>query len=88
VFPGGFTYTWGWAPLIQHYVEIQTANTKLREFAKLKSQVATLESKMKTAGVLDLDSKVKQAVVGGLGGGMVLVGVGLVAWRRKQQTEG
>jgi hydroxylamine dehydrogenase len=91
VFPGGFTYTWGWAPLIQHYVEIQTENTKLRDFAKLKSQVATLESKvgkLKTASVLDLDSRVKQAVVGGLGSGMVLVGVGLVAWRRKQQTEG
>src|SRR5699024_11090814 len=89
--PNGFTYAWGWAPIIKHYTQIQTANTKLRDFAKLKSQVATLEStvgKLKTASVLDLDSTVKQATVGGLGSGMVLVGVGLVAWRRKQQSEG
>ncbi|CAH9018840.1 multiheme c-type cytochrome [Candidatus Nitrosacidococcus sp. I8] len=90
-FPGGFTYTWGWAPLIQHYTEIQTENTKLRDFAKLKSQVASLEAtvgKLKTASLLELDSKVKQATVGGLGSGMVLVGLGLVAWRRKQKAEG
>lgn len=86
--PGFWTYTEGWGPLLERYTNIQDANTQLRAFAKLKTQVAMLEGDIKAAGVLDLNSKVERAVVGGLGGGMVLVGVGLVAWRRKQQTEG
>ncbi|ADJ27712.1 multiheme c-type cytochrome [Nitrosococcus watsonii] len=86
--PGFWTYTEGWGPLLERYTNIQDANTQLRAFAKLKSQVAMLEGDIKAAKLLNLDSQVERAVVGGLGGGMVLAGVGLVAWRRKQKTEG
>ncbi|ADE14257.1 Hydroxylamine oxidase [Nitrosococcus halophilus Nc 4] len=86
--PGFWTYTEGWGPLLERYTNIQDANTQLREFAKLKTKVAMMEGDIKAAGILDLDNQVERAVVGGLGGGMVLAGVGLVAWRRKQQSEG
>lgn len=87
--PNGWTYASGWGDMTLQYTKIQTANTKLRAFANLKSQVAKLESKLKTASVLDLNGKVEQAAVGGLGGSMVLAGMGfLVAWRRKRQRKG
>ncbi len=87
--PNGWTYASGWGDMTLQYTKIQDENTQLRAFAELKSQVATIQGKLKTASVLDLSGKVEQAAVGGLGGSMVLAGVGfLVAWRRKQQMKG
>lgn len=86
--PNGWTYASGWGDMTLQYARIMDADTQLRAFAALKTQVAALGTKLKTANVLDLSGKVEQAAVGGLGGSMVLAGVGFVAaWRRRKQQQ-
>ncbi|MCW8905792.1 MAG: hydroxylamine reductase [Sedimenticola sp.] len=81
--PGGYTYTEGWAPLVGDYANIMDEDTKLREMAALKKQVADLQSRAQSS-VLDLSSIERQVSVGTLGGGMFLAGsMMLMGWRRR-----
>ena len=66
--PGGYTYSHGWSPLLGRYARIMDENTKLREMAALKEQLASHEGRMK-------------AVRWGVSGlGLLLVG-GLLLYR-------
>jgi len=85
--PGGWTYTEGWGPMNRAYVEIQDANTRIREMVALQERVKNLESSSKRS-LLDLDGTTEKISLGGLGGGMLLAGtLALVGWRKRKQSE-
>ena len=85
--PGGWTYTEGWGPMNRAYVEIQDANTRIREMVTLQERVKNLESSSKRS-LLDLDGTTEKISLGGLGGGMLLAGtLALVGWRKRKQSE-
>ncbi|MBW7852471.1 MAG: hydroxylamine reductase [Rhodospirillales bacterium] len=81
--PGGFTYSEGWAPMMGRYARIMDEDTKLREMHDLKQRLAKLEEGRKT-GFLELDSRVKQASVGSLGGGLLFAGSLALWWQRRR----
>ena len=69
------------------YVEIQDANTRIREMVTLQERVKNLESSSKRS-LLDLDGTTEKISLGGLGGGMLLAGtLALVGWRKRKQSE-
>ena len=69
------------------YVEIQDANTRIREMVALQERVKNLESSSKRS-LLDLDGTTEKISLGGLGGGMLLAGtLALVGWRKRKQSE-
>ncbi len=48
--PGGFTYTEGWSPLMKGYAEIMDEDTRLREMAAMKQDVAELKQTKAKSG--------------------------------------
>ncbi len=87
--PGGFTYTDGWSKLVRSLARIRDTETRLRENAALAARVAALEGAggPRQGNLLELDSAVKHASVGGLGLGLLGGGLALLAlsggWRRR-----
>jgi hydroxylamine dehydrogenase len=86
--PGGWTYTEGWTNLLERYARIMDGDTRIREMASLKTKIAQLEEigATQNAGLPELNSRVKQAFVGGTGTLLMLAGV--VVWRRQRKIEG
>jgi hydroxylamine dehydrogenase len=83
--PGGYTYTEGWSPLIGDYARIMDENTKIREMAALKEQVAKLEARSRSS-MLDLESLPEKVTVSGLGAGLLLAG-SLAMWGGRRRRE-
>ena len=69
--PGGYTYSEGWSQIMKSYSRIQDENTRLREMAELKSQVANL-MKQKRGDLWDPTTPTKRASIG-IGGGLLLL---------------
>lgn len=82
--PGGTVYTAGWEQLNLTYTRIMDENTKLRDMAALKDRVAKLEAN-KHVSMLNLDNASKRVSFGGLGGALLLGGIALVGWRRRER---
>jgi hydroxylamine dehydrogenase len=86
--PGGWAYSEGWSPLVACYARIMDADTQLREMAEIRVKLARIDDGTRF-GLLDLDSDLGKASIGGLGGVMVLVGgLGLARRRRKADPPG
>lgn len=82
--PGGWTYTAGWEQLDLTYTKIMNENQRLRSRAALEQRVAALEAKQRRiSSVLDPDNTGKRVAFGGLGGAMLLGGIVLMGWRRR-----
>ena len=71
--PGGYTYSEGWSQILKSYARIQDENTRLREMADLKSQVAKLV-KQQRGDLWDFDRRTRRASIGIVGMLLVLVG--------------
>ncbi len=74
--PGGYTYTEGWSQLIKSAVRINDEDTKLRDMAELKSKVEALKPPEKRGDLLNLNTPVQRAMLGGIGGLLMLLGLG------------
>lgn len=74
--PGGYTYTEGWSQLIKSAVRINDEDTKLRDMAELKSKVEALSPPDKRGDLLNLETPIQRAMLGGLGGLLMLIGLG------------
>lgn len=86
--PGGWTYSAGWQQLNLTYTKIMSENDRLRTRAALEKRVAALEGKQqRISSVLNLDTTGKRVAFGGLGGAMLLGGIAMVAWRRRDRTD-
>lgn len=82
--PGGFTYTEGWQALNRGYARITSEDTRLRAAVALQERVAKLEARR--TSLLDLDSTGTKVSLGGLGAGMLLGGLALAGWRRRESS--
>lgn len=86
--PGGWTYSAGWQQLNLTYTKIMNENERLRSRAALEKRVAALEGKQqRISSVLDLDNTGKRVAFGGLGGAMLLGGIALIGWRRRDRKD-
>lgn len=83
--PGAYTYSDGWSQLIKSAVHINDENTKLRDLAEIRARLDELKP-MKKGEILDLDTPIKRAAIGGLGGVLILAGLGLFLSRRRYET--
>ncbi len=84
--PGGWAYSEGWTGLVECYARIMDENTQLREIAEIKQKLAQILEKTDLS-LLEIDSAVERASIGGLGGALMLVGMaGLFSRRRKMKN--
>jgi len=82
--PGGYTYSEGWSQLIKSAVRINDEDTKLRDMAALKAKVDALQPPEKRGDLLNLDTPIQRAMLGGLGGLIMLLGFGAFIRNRRQ----
>lgn len=80
--PGGYTYSEGWSQLIKSAVRINDEDTRLREAAAVRAKLEELEPK-KRGDLLKLDTPLKRAAIGGLGGVLLIAGVAMILRRRR-----
>ncbi|NIO11106.1 MAG: hydroxylamine reductase [Deltaproteobacteria bacterium] len=81
-----YAYTVGWSALNRGYVEIMEEDTKMKERMALQARVDRLETEVRNASLLDLDSPNGKLSLGGLGGGLMLAGtLTLAGWRRHRR---
>ena len=83
VHPGGFTYSEGWSQLIKSAVRINDEDTRLRDMAELKAKVGAMQPPKKRGDIFNLKSPVQQAMAGGLGGLLVLLGLAVYGRHRR-----
>jgi len=84
--PGGWAYSEGWSSLVECYARVMDADTRSREIADIKTKLANLEENAEFS-LLDINSNVQRASIGGLGGSLMLIGMaGLLFSRRKTGT--
>ncbi len=81
--PGGYTYTDGWSQIIKSYARIQDENTRLRDMAALKAQVAKLV-KERRGGLLDMDNAPTRRGSIGLLGLVLMIFGGLMMLLRQR----
>lgn len=82
--PGGWTYTDGWSQLLKRSARINDADTRLREMAALKAEVADLKvSRQQTRH--HLDTPMRQASFGLLG--FILLGLGIVTLMARREAK-
>ncbi|MBN8911222.1 MAG: hydroxylamine reductase, partial [Rhizobiales bacterium] len=74
--PGGYTYSEGWSQLIKSAVRINDEDTRLRDAAAVRAKLEELNPK-KRGDLLDLNTPLKRAAIGGLGGVLLLAGVAM-----------
>ncbi len=80
--PGGYTYSEGWSQLIKSAVRINDEDTRLRDAAAVRARLDELEPK-KRGDLLKLDTPLKRAALGGLGGALLIAGVAMILRRRR-----
>lgn len=80
--PGGYTYSEGWSQLIKSAVRINDEDARLRDAAAVRDKLEKLEPK-KRGDLLDLDTPLKRAAIGGLGGMLLIAGVAMMLRRRR-----
>jgi len=87
VSPGGWAYSEGWSSLVECYARVMDSDTRSREIGEIKARLAAIEQKSEFS-LLDIDSNVQRASIGGLGGALMLVGmVGLMLPRRRFDSD-
>ena len=82
--PGGYTYSEGWSQLIKSAVRINDEDTKLRDMAELKSKVDALRPPEKRGDLLNLNTPIQRAMLGGIGGLLLILGLGAYARNRRR----
>lgn len=82
VHPGGYTYSEGWSQLIKSAIRINDEDARLRDAAAVRAKLEKLEPK-KRGDLLDLDTPLKRAAIGGLGGVLLIAGVAMMLRRRR-----
>lgn len=80
--PGGYTYSEGWSQLIKSAVRINDEDTRLRDAAAVRAKLEELSPK-KRGDLFDLNTPLKRAAIGGLGGVLLLAGVAMAVRRRR-----
>ena len=82
--PGGYTYTEGWSQLIKSAVRINDEDAKLRDMAEIKAKVEALKPPQKRGDLLNLETPTQRAMLGGLGGLLMLLGIGAYVRNRNR----
>ena len=68
------------------YARVMDTDTRSREIADIKAKIASIEENAEFS-LLDINSNVQRASIGGLGGSLMLIGMaGLLFSRRKFGT--
>ena len=85
--PGGYTYSDGWSQLIKSSVRINDENTKLRDAADIRAKLEALKPLEKKGDLFNLETPVRRAALGGLGGAAMLAGIALFIGNRRRRQD-